>query len=241
MGVSKEPSSVSNWLPDWTDATAYPDPKNTSKQALAWEFLRRNPEYQEMWNQLQAQTASFPQKDFCKADEIRQRIEDFGLLIPVPPTANSSDADFKKRPQFATHGRSWMKPAEWPEDAEPYVVDELLKDPSEVMIKFDLRWSVQSQLLATTAFLKAQTQKLKNLKILEGTNHRMKPEYFADYLRLLDGEAADQTHEKMAEVIYGIFEEYPDHAGKQQVSDSLKRARWLRDKGYRFIVMAPQT
>lgn len=34
------------WLPDWKDETAYPDPETTSLQQWAWEFLRRNPEYQ---------------------------------------------------------------------------------------------------------------------------------------------------------------------------------------------------
>jgi hypothetical protein len=69
----------------------------------------------------------------------------------------------------------------------------------------------------------------------------MKPKHFRDYLRLLDAEATGQTPEKMAEVIYEVFEEYPEHAGKQQVSDNLKRARWLRDEGYRFLAMNPQT
>ncbi len=134
-----------------------------------------------------------------------------------------------------------MKPADWPDDVDPYVVEELLQDPSEVIIKFDLRWSLQSQLTAARAFLKAQMQNLKSLKILEETNHRMKPEFFRNYLRLLDAEAAGQSPDKMAEIIYEAFDEYPDHAGKQKVSDNLKRARWLRDKGYRFMAMTPQT
>ncbi|HEV3444258.1 MAG TPA: DUF6499 domain-containing protein, partial [Gemmataceae bacterium] len=75
MGVSNKPSSVPSWLPDWTDATKYPDSKKTSGRAWAWEFLRRNPEYQKTWDQFAMQTASFPQKYFYKADEIRQRIE----------------------------------------------------------------------------------------------------------------------------------------------------------------------
>ena len=34
------------WLPDWRDINAYPDPKSTKRYEWAWEFLRRNPEYQ---------------------------------------------------------------------------------------------------------------------------------------------------------------------------------------------------
>ena len=36
-----------DWLPDWTDPSAYPEPDNASLRQWAWEFLRRNPDYQE--------------------------------------------------------------------------------------------------------------------------------------------------------------------------------------------------
>ena len=32
--------------PNWKDPSAYPDPKKTDIEQWAWEFLRRNPEYQ---------------------------------------------------------------------------------------------------------------------------------------------------------------------------------------------------
>ena len=35
-----------DWLPDWKDPTAYPNPENTNAEQWAWEFLRRNSEYQ---------------------------------------------------------------------------------------------------------------------------------------------------------------------------------------------------
>jgi len=44
-------------------------------------------------------------------------------------------------------------------------------------------------------------------------------------------------HKKMSELIYGLVDEYPDNSAQQKVLDSLKRARWFRDKGYRFIAI----
>lgn len=38
--------SIPEWLPEWRDAAQYPDPENTSYTQFAWEFLRRNSEYQ---------------------------------------------------------------------------------------------------------------------------------------------------------------------------------------------------
>lgn len=35
-----------NWLPDWQDLSRYPDPKTSPMRRWAWEFLRRNEEYQ---------------------------------------------------------------------------------------------------------------------------------------------------------------------------------------------------
>lgn len=35
-----------SWIPDWRDENAYPKPKDLSYRYWAWEFLRRNPEYQ---------------------------------------------------------------------------------------------------------------------------------------------------------------------------------------------------
>jgi Family of unknown function (DUF6499) len=40
------------WLPDWTDPNNYPDPTNTSRLEWAWQFLRRNREYQRLWVEL---------------------------------------------------------------------------------------------------------------------------------------------------------------------------------------------
>lgn len=35
-----------DWLPDWQDLSRYPDPKTAPMRRWAWEFLRRNEEYQ---------------------------------------------------------------------------------------------------------------------------------------------------------------------------------------------------
>lgn len=42
---------VPDWLPDWRDAKLYPKPKEISLKQWAWEFLRRNPEYQKQWEE----------------------------------------------------------------------------------------------------------------------------------------------------------------------------------------------
>ena len=41
-----------SWLPDWRDASRYPPVEGTSGTRWAWEFLRRNPEYQKAYSEL---------------------------------------------------------------------------------------------------------------------------------------------------------------------------------------------
>jgi len=49
MTVSKKPPNKPDWLPNWEDETKYPDPKKATGRVWAWEFLRRNPQYQQLW------------------------------------------------------------------------------------------------------------------------------------------------------------------------------------------------
>jgi hypothetical protein len=121
MDVTNASPSQADWLPDWTDSTKYPEPEKTSWRGWAWEFLRRNAKYQMVWQQFAALPSGSIHHDFS-AEDISERLEkDFGLLVPAPPSMKSSEPDFQNRPLFATHGRKWMKPVDWPDDVEPYV------------------------------------------------------------------------------------------------------------------------
>lgn len=44
-------SQVPGWLPDWQDEKSYNFPKPGNWHLWAWEFLRRNPEYQKAWQE----------------------------------------------------------------------------------------------------------------------------------------------------------------------------------------------
>lgn len=46
--------AVPQWLPDWRDDAFYKSLEGLSGKQYAWEFLRRNPEYQEDWRRLHA-------------------------------------------------------------------------------------------------------------------------------------------------------------------------------------------
>jgi hypothetical protein len=254
MSTTSGPVIKPDWLPDWKDITNYPDPKHTSRRQWAWEFLRRNPRYQQFWNEREAYlhrgddlkvvqpgTETYEElKDSepLSLGKMPGRPKQFGLELLAPPSMSSTDPKFgNKRPMFVTECVDhWMKPVDW---EGPFEIHEVLEDPAEVMILVNLRWSIRRQVDSVEKFLKAKKKQLNSLGVLNGSDRRMKTENYRNCLRLLDGESDNASQKKMAEVIFGIIEEYPDHKFQQRVNANLKTAKFLRDKGYIFLAMEP--
>jgi len=100
MSLKKGSPKKPDWLPDWKDVTKYPDPKEKklSGRVWAWEFLRRNPQYQELWEQFAA-LPSGPIYEGHSAQaylDIRDHLKrEFGVSQPAPPPMTTADADFK--------------------------------------------------------------------------------------------------------------------------------------------------
>src|SRR3954469_18574636 len=87
------------WLPDWKNTASYPDPGlrggTTAYWTWRWEFLRRNPEYQEDWNR-------FTNSEMTK-DE-RQLLTNRYCLNPLVDHATV------KRPTFLRYSFSLLAP-----------------------------------------------------------------------------------------------------------------------------------
>jgi Family of unknown function (DUF6499)/Uncharacterized conserved protein (DUF2285) len=69
--------------PDWRDVKQYPDPRQASPSHWAWEFLRRNKEYQEDW----ARYAALVQKVAEKHPETKPYVD--YLLVRTPEAAET--------------------------------------------------------------------------------------------------------------------------------------------------------
>jgi hypothetical protein len=90
-----------DWLPDWKDISKYPDPKEASGGVWAWEFLRRNPQYQQLWEQyaalppgpVYAGHSAYTFRDICERFE-----REFGVKIPAPPAMTIADPEFNGGP-----------------------------------------------------------------------------------------------------------------------------------------------
>src|SRR6266566_3503388 len=140
MSLKKGSSKKPNWLPDWKDVTKYPDPKQkkVSGRVWAWEFLRRNPEYQQLWEKY----AALPPGPIYEGPsaharvEIQERFErEFGVSHPAPPPMTIADPDLKWRLEFTTQKpRHWILPVDWSDDDEFEMPEIDLNHPAEVLV-----------------------------------------------------------------------------------------------------------
>jgi hypothetical protein len=239
VGSKRAPS----WLPSWTNQTKYP--AKASRLDWAWEFLRRNPEYQKLWSQLIApnydprhvtmnlkRTPALAQKVYDRVrTPIKKSFRDypfdrfraqFGIIsVPLNPSER------KARILFATirYARKPLKRGGMP-PGWTYSVPTALQD-HEVLVWFDLRRPIEWQLKTAKKVL---TEQIKEEK-LEGVpfQFRFRPQQYVRYLRLLDAKAAGVKDAFVAGVLYpGIKNTYPDYAGSRKVRDDRKIAERLR-------------
>ena len=60
--------------------------------------------------------------------------------------------------------------------------------------------------------------------------------HFVVYLRLLDASADGASADEMARVVLGIDPSQERHRAEQAVSSHLRRARWMTETGYRYLL-----
>lgn len=75
--------AVQEWLPDWRDPQQYPDLDKHPLTSIAWEFLRRNPEYQEDYARLWGSLSE---------SDRRAKIEEI-----LPQLRGETDEDYRQR------------------------------------------------------------------------------------------------------------------------------------------------
>ena len=165
-----EPAVTLGWLANWRDLSQYPD-STASPVDWAWQFLRRNPEYQKYWLELIApiynpayvdrslqRTDGGAQDDLCGRRRIRlmehggpspkQAIfrERFGV-ITIPQDPSEPIARVRFEAQYIRYARP---PLRHPPMA--------LKD-HELLICLNRRWPIEAQLKSVKRLL---TQEIKN-------------------------------------------------------------------------------
>ncbi len=216
---------VPDWLPNWRDDGAYPDTAVTSREQWAWEFLRRNPAYQNDYEIYRcALSKSYNERSIQNfidlTAELHERYEIGGLFDPAN---NAPDLTFffnSTCPPKRMHKRGM------PENPERY-------SPFQYY-RFDLRLRIKPQLAAVKDALEFRQQAFRRIGKLQKEKRAMTTKY-RQYLRVLDARRSGATHHEMAGTIYGVEFSDPDAKERQTVRDDLAAAEVLCTSDYRFI------
>ena len=225
------------WLPDWRDPTQYPDGKSTPGRRWAWEFLRRNPRYQELWEELVA--PYFDTESGCyrlgeenaegsgetpvqSPDPFTIFRETFGIIGFHPPSYADVSLKFHRDAVIEWRGPSPPRPRN---GSYP-----LSKNHTAIVV--DLAELTDAKLNELGKYLKERAEQ-RGVRPAKTSNHKAK---FQKYLRILDAELCGMSLCQIANALFtDIRNDYPERARENAARHALKAAKQLRDDGYRWI------
>ena len=208
-------------LPDWTNIVDYHFTATLTPPEWAWQFLRRNPEYQTdwqwfsaTWSALEAEYGQPPERDFHRWQKDPRAYREAAtseegekevLLIecwmgqkwgfykfPIDPA--------RERPQLGTE-LLWRDVPITPRLIEQSDTDWLGVNAAKVAYGFDLRQPLTPQFEQAQRFLRVlQKQRSKPGKVILETPQQRQQEW-CRYLRYLDAESAHAATEQIIEVL----------------------------------------
>ncbi len=231
--------------PDWKDPLAYAFCERLTSAQWAWEFLRRNPDYQQQWQAFwdtwQALEAAYgkpPNRDFCAwkndprawvpASECADgecRIDQDKVLIECALGARWGFHKFPPDPRDddpVGEGRlSWRPRAEAPLPVLPDDGQE--PGPAHMGLMFDLSLPLKPQLEQARHQLQLEAARRRREQGLQPRRVRALREHWVELLRVLDAEYAGEL--ARARETFG--------------EAALTEAMELRDGGYLELLRIP--
>jgi len=216
---------------DWRDENDYEFTKKLTPQGWAWEFLRRNPDYQKDWKELlkryqhETKRNSVPDRIDVKGAATKWGFFLDDLINPI------LDNPFPEPdwPIFKIPGGIYS--------SGDYILLSYLK-PEEVAVVFDLSKPLKSQL----ENYKVQLENLQNEILRKKGNKIPKPktrfENLATFLRVYDAKSDNSKHKEIADIIFPTYDNQgPNSNAERHVIDSYKAAKGYVEGKYREFVM----
>lgn len=206
-------------FPDWTNALAYPDgrtfedPEDGSNQprGWAWEFLRRNPDYQQDYNRSCTH-------DSGDADAAAAKYG-LSLLLPYSYSGSTCLAMFR---QLLALRELDDQSSRLPQFTE-----------KQIALVFDVSLPLEPQLRAAKAQIAEKATRL-GLVLQERSDARKRYANYPRYLRVLDAKAKGIRSKEIAEqfVLEKIFPANSPSDHIKQVDKYYERASELSRSGY---------
>lgn len=219
-------------IEDWQIRERYPDPGDPDVD-WAWEFLRRNPEYQRAWDELQLLPDTKDARKPANARiEQRFRIEHpVSYTEPIPDWFEIAPGlyDTEELPQpWLAHVRP-PEPeiiAVRPEEMTAYAerMRALSDDPRRLVVVFDLASDLDPQIKETKTLFQENHH-----TVAKDRDPNWNPSMWVKHLRILDGYAVKADKEDL------LLELYPDKDGGAALSTLIRakgKAEEFRDDRY---------
>ena len=197
---------------NWQDQDAYSYCQELIAEQWAWEFLRRNPDYQQQWQQfwqtwqaLEADYGKPPNRDFCAwkndprawvpASECADgecRIDEDKVLIECALGARWGFHKFPPNPlddDPVGEGKlSWRKPKDEPlpivQNSAPNLATE------QIALVFDLSFPLRPQLEQARRQLQLEARQRQRHGTLKPKRVQLWNDHWCELLRILDGISA---------------------------------------------------
>lgn len=245
---------IEGWRPDWRDPEQYPDPESTSMLQWAWEFLRRNPEYQkdyERWAALPTvySDGALFEEDLTethKGGQIGSKEQALFDALPakywvmkMADPAQPFDDDVRERLAFNSfHGPAWA--FYHPNMSEPQKLE--ASEPGDVLMRFNVAIPIPVQLRRAQPVLERLQELNKGSDLVQPINPRAQRNLYPCHLRILDARAAGVSVPEIAKEIFPEANDeeknpYPDPPIDQLIYDRLKAAQENRDFKYRLFAL----
>ena len=243
------------WLPGWTNPDEYPDPETTSLHQWAWEFLRRNPEYQKDYDTYKKlpdrslwENGNSPE---LEPGETKEEYADRSKLahksplyfdLPLkyfgfpPNMLNPAKQELPPQTKFKFEGPNYFVTFHAGESSQHSLAP---GHPSEVVCNFRLTHPIGPQLKAVKLLLTKQQRRFQSKHKHDNTRKRSHPRKYPVYLRILDALASDVSKEDIA---FQFFKDIPEWGGDYEfalakLSDDIGAANLLCSSDYQYIVI----
>jgi hypothetical protein len=212
------------WLPNWLQQSEYPSPSSASRLEWAWQFLRRNYEYQQAWEEHtrphydpsdlsepidSKSSRKLPLKRVDRPQLLETRLfqEQFRIGTSPPPAPSEPTAKL---------GFVAIRYAEVRGEHTPRIP----VGHDQVLVLFNLNLSIDRQL--------ADAKEL--LKSFKRRQFRARVDQYQRYLRLLDAKAVGASNADIARVLYPRAKDIND--AKNRIRKDMRIAKRLRDHDY---------
>jgi hypothetical protein len=237
-----------SWRPDWKKKSEYPHHKKATVEQWAWEFLRRNIEYQDDYKKFKKNPEKFPSTNFFHSipRELDKKLAKtdlaykWGILKMVDPSqSDASNVTFREG-SFVIYNHGWT---DNPDATHTEKWDmEIEGRLGEVCAMFDLTRQIDLQIRMAEKQLRVLQGELQKRSKTKTLDVRSKKEDYRDYLRVLDGVEAGAVRKEIADVINPLNKTTASliESNRQTVTTYHNAAKKLMETGYRYLPLCDQ-